>query len=812
MKLRCWKTSFPCVGLLAAALFPFWGGDALANGPTEVLSGELRIVTPDGGTAGACPLDHTEVEADIVGFVARTTVQQTFKNPLEEKIEAVYVFPLPHDAAVDRMVMIVGDTRITAQVKEREEAREIYEAARGAGHLAGLLDQERPNIFTQSVANIEPGMQVRIEISYVETLIYEDGIFEWVFPMVVGPRYIPGGGTASGPMTLGKPTGQVPDADRITPPVTPEDTRAGHDISLTVDLDPGMEVLELQSVLHEVDLELFGRTGTRVKLKDKKTLPNRDFILRYQVATDEVSHAFLTHHDDRGGFFTLVLQPPRRVQPRQAVPRELVFVLDTSGSMRGFPIDKAKEVIARMIDGLRENDTFNLVTFAGDTHVLWEEPQPGTPERRAEAHAFLASRKGGGGTEMMQAIETALYQTESRDCDPMRIVCFLTDGYVGNDMAIIDAVRRNAHTTRVFSFGVGNSVNRYLLDKMAHAGRGEVEYVTLASRADAAVDRFEERLLSPVLADIEIVWGSLPVAEVFPHRIPDLFAAKPIMVHGRLTGPADGTITLHGRTGLGSHEERIKLSSTQTTSDHDALASLWARAKIAYVMARDLESAQRGEFPEELKREVVALGVDFHLTTQFTSFVAVEEMIVTVAGEPRRISVPVEMPEGVSYEGVFGSSTHRRLSVFGLVAAPPPPPPASARPASKPKPRPIPPPKPSPEYAEETAQEPVAVTPAKASAKIAESLRRLARQVEKQGRDGNLKINEVVVVNYMVDVMILLRDLSPATFRDLQGLGFVRVSESKTTSLLIGRIDVRKLGELAALPAVIRVEPVPIGP
>ena len=608
-------------------------------------AGSLSIVGPDGQSAGACPLKHTDVTADIIGYVSRTTVTQVFENPLDYKIEAVYVFPLPQDAAVDSMVMVVGDRRIVGEVKERGEAREIYEAAKAAGHVASLLDQERPNIFTQSVANIEPGAQVQIEISFVETLKYDEGVFEWVFPMVVGPRYNPGSGSAPAPGMSGTPTPEVPDGDKITPPITPPGTRAGHDISITVHLDAGMELHDLSSELHDIEVVADGPTRATVTLTSATEIPNKDFILHYSLATDEIGDAFLAHHDERGDFFTLVLQPPKRVVPEKLVPRELIFVLDVSGSMNGFPIEKSKAVMKEMIDSMRDEDTFNIITFAGSTKVLWKQPRANTPENRSEAQGFIARLKGGGGTEMMKAINAALVQTRDAagpaDVRPLRIVTFLTDGYVGNDMAIIGAIKENAATTRVFGFGIGNSVNRYLLDGMARAGRGEVEYVTLESQGDAAVERFHERLLAPVLTDIEIDWGDLPVADVYPRQIPDLFSAKPIMVHGRLTGSPEGTITLRGLTGAGAYEEQIRVSTPGTPADHDALASLWARAKVDDLMNRDLAAAQRGEFPAELKQQVIDLGIEFRLMTQFTSFVAVEEMTVTVGGQPTTVKVPV---------------------------------------------------------------------------------------------------------------------------------------------------------------------------
>ena len=785
--------------------------------------GELRIIDDDGRVAGACPLKHTEVMADIVGFVGRVTVKQIFHNPTDTKIEAIYIFPLPHDAAVDDMVMTVGDRRIIGQIKKREEAREIYEQAKAAGHVASLLDQERPNIFTQSVANIEPGAEVVIEISYVETLKYEDGVFEWVFPMVVGPRYIPGGGSAPAPLTCGTPTPLVPDADQITPPVTPEGTRAGHDISLTAHIDAGMELSELESVLHGINIEQPNRERAVITLKDQAEIPNKDFVLHYRLGSDEIDDAFLVHTDERGSFFTVVLQPPRRIVPEKLMPRELIFVLDTSGSMSGFPIEKAKQVMRMAIDQMHSGDTFNLITFAGDTHILWDKPRPATPKNINEAQTFLASRSGGGGTEMMKAINAALVQTLPYEdspaaVQPIRVVCFMTDGYVGNDMAIIDAVKKNAGTTRVFSFGIGNSINRFLLDGMARAGRGEVEYITLESQGDAAAERFHERILAPVLTDIELDWGDLSISDVYPPLIPDLFAAKPIMIHGRLNGPADGVITLRGNTGAGPYETQISVWAPADATDHEALASLWARAKVEDLMMRDYAAAQQGNFPADLKQAVIDLGLEFRLMTQFTSFVAVEQMTVTAGGEPVTITVPVEMPDGVSYEGVFGKQQYnspclslgyvggksgtrgkmRRMAGVVALAHTPTAGQAgkNAQTISLQKDRLM------------GEREEAAKKPADPLAKLAEPLRDLVAKVAQDGADGNLTMGKLKVTDYHVDVMIFLNDISAKTLTALEELGFEQTGESKAVKLLIGTIDVRKLEELAKLDAVVRIKPV----
>ena len=342
--------------------------------PPGITEGSLVRLDSQGKPASFCPLRHTEVKAEISGFLSRVTITQEFENSSQERIEAVYTFPLSQNAAVDDMTMIVGDRMVRGKIKLREEARAIYEAARDSGRMASLLDQERPNIFTHSVANILPGAQVKITISYVETLKYEDGTYQFVFPMVVGPRYIPGN--------------RVPDASRITPPVTREGTRAGHDISIQVALDAGVPIDGLQSVTHEVTVDRTGSNRALVRLKDKAVIPNKDFILKYDAAGRKVQDAVLTHRGGKGGFFTLILQPPERVGIADVTPKELVFVLDTSGSMMGFPIEKAKECMRIALDGLYPRDTFNLITFSGDTHILFPEPVPATPENLSKAQTL----------------------------------------------------------------------------------------------------------------------------------------------------------------------------------------------------------------------------------------------------------------------------------------------------------------------------------------------------------------------------------------------------------------------------------------
>lgn len=608
----------------------------------QITQGGLSAVNSEGNSLGLCPLKNTNVKADISGFLSRVKVTQEFQNNFSEKIEAVYVFPLPNNAAVDDMTMRIGERVVRGKIMKREDAREVYEAAKSNGQTASLLDQERPNIFTQAVANILPGESVTIEISYVETLKYEDGSYEFVFPMVVGPRYIPGTATGNN-----EGTDKVPDASKITPPIAP--TRAGHDVSISVNLDAGVPVEKVESKSHEITSQMFSANSYNVNLKNEKVIPNKDFVLRYEVAGKKIEDAIITHRGEKGGYFTLILQPPDKVNTEDVTPKEIVFVLDTSGSMSGFPIEKAKEAMKLALGNLNPYDTFNLITFAGDTQILFKEPVPASNENLKKAQDFLATRNGGGGTEMMTAIKAALAPSLSQQ--HLRIVCFMTDGYVGNESEILGEIKNNPNA-RVFSFGIGNSVNRYLLDEMAKEGRGEVEYVSLDDDGSKAARRFYERVRSPILTDISVDYGSLQVADVYPKRINDLFSAKPVIIYGRYTSGGNGVIKLKGKSFGREIVRKIPVSFPETEPNHDVLATLWARSRISDLMSENYANAQDEKAKTEIKNTITSLGIEYRLLTQLTSFVAVEERIVTDGGQPRKIEVPVELPEGVNRESV----------------------------------------------------------------------------------------------------------------------------------------------------------------
>ena len=619
---------------------------------------QLQIIGKDGKVTGFVPLKHTGIKTEISGFVARIEVTQEFENVLPDAVEAVYVFPLPHESAVDGMTMTVGDREIRAVIKERDEARKIFEQARNTGHTAALLDQERPNIFTQSVTNIPPNGTVQIKLSVLELLKYEAGTYEFAFPLVVGPRYIPGNPTSAGDHGTMPNSDQVPDASRISPPVAgvhTDDATAGHDVSMEVNLAAGVPVGDVESTSHKIFADRTGADSYHVTLADQSVPPNKDFILKYKVAGVGISDAILTHADKTGGYFTLILQPPDRPQEKALVPRQLIFVVDTSGSMWGFPLEMAKKTVQRALDNLRKDETFNLITFSGDTRILFPEPVPATPENVAKAKEVLAGAYGSGGTEMMKAIRTALGDDAGKDkpmeADPIRVVCFMTDGYVGNDADIIAEIKKHSDA-RVFSFGIGTAVNRFLLTKMAEEGHGDVEFVTAPGEAQAAADRFYERVHSPVLTNIAIDWNGLPVTDVYPKDVRDLFSAKPIIITGRYSGSPAGKITIKGYQGTGDYSRTIGVDFSSAGASNAALEKIWARHKVEDLMSQDWNGIQSGN--SKYKAEIVQVGLEHSLATQFTSFVAVEEKTVVSDGKPVKVEVPVELPEGVSPLAVPG--------------------------------------------------------------------------------------------------------------------------------------------------------------
>lgn len=614
--------------------------------PDDVKGGVLRGTAADGNVL-PFPLEHTDVHAEITGNIAQVELTQLFRNPYEKKIEAVYVFPLPNRAAVNGMTIQIGDRTIAAVIKKRDEARRIYEEARTAGHVSALLDQERPNIFTQSVANILPGNSVEVTIRYFETVSYENSAYTFSFPMVVGPRFNPGEGTTKQARGWSPDTTDVPDASRITPPVLEPGQRSGHDISLTLTLDAGAPLRDLAAPSHEVTIERKGDTRAVIRLADEAVIPNKDFVLRYGLDGDAPTVAFLPHRSGGEGYFLLLLQP--EIEPRDQVIRskEMIFVVDGSGSMSGQPIEKVKEAMRHALKNLNAQDTFQIIRFSNGVESFRPEPVAASSGNIDAGLGYVETLSGRGGTIMLEGVRAALQPPD--DPERLRIISFMTDGYIGNENQILGYLKRNLGGARLFSFGVGSSVNRYLLDKMAELGRGTVDYVLPGDEAETSVTRFYDRIRNPYLTDIEIDWGGIPVEDVYPKTIPDVFLGQPVVLHGKYKAPGTGTIQVRGRLGAERYERDVEVLLPREHPEGSAIGTLWARARI-----EDLATEIIVTPTPELEREITEVALAHHLASAYTSFVAVEKRFVTGSEEPVLVEVPLPMPDGVDYRGVFG--------------------------------------------------------------------------------------------------------------------------------------------------------------
>ncbi|MCX6367272.1 MAG: VIT and VWA domain-containing protein [Armatimonadetes bacterium] len=705
-------------------------------------------------TQTICPLRHTDVKANISGMVARVTVTQLFEGPKNGgPVEAVYSFPLPENAAVDDMTIKIGKDRIIqGSIKRREEARNIYNSARAAGQTAALLDQERANLFTQSIANLMPGQQVAVQISYVQTLKYEDGHYEFVHPLVVGPRY---GGVADN-----QPLG----------------VRSGHDVSVQVNLDAGLPLGELAAQLHDVGVQRLGETRAQLVLSPADSIPNKDFILRWTAAGSELQEGLLAQPDGKGGgHFLLMLQPPSQPRRADVTPKELVFVIDQTGSQAGEPLEKAKETMRHCIQNLNPGDTFQLLGFNTAVYPCFPKAVPATRENIQKALAYLQPLVGSGGTDILQAANYALQQPD--DPDRLRIICYMTDGLVGNDREIVGFIRNHRGTTRMFPFGIGNSVNRFLIEGMAREGRGVADIVDLRQPGDVVAKKFQRRIADPLLTNISVDWGGLPVAkdDIYPRNIPDVFSAAPIVLKGRYTKPGDGDITVHGvlRGKPWERRVRIHLSASGEPGVGEAIPTLWAREKIEDRM----HAVWAGDLGAAPKEEIIPLALEHRLMTEYTSFVAVDPSLSNPGGQQSSVTVPTELPKGMALDmnrsnlryqaGGFGGSANANYA-FAKGAAMLSRPTAAAASAAAPTP---------------VAESKKSVTaPPPSLAKLSGSLQKKAQLGGKE----------------RVKVALTLQQLKPDTLTRLQRLGFV-LTKRQSTQVWLGTITADQLVALAQL-------------
>ncbi|MEA5505056.1 VIT domain-containing protein [Halotia wernerae UHCC 0503] len=627
----------------------------------ERQAGGLYVQTPNQEQI-AFPLKHTEVQAKVAGNISRVEVTQSFENPFTTTLEAVYIFPLPDEAAVDDMLIHIGDRTIQGSIKKRQEAQQIYEQAKQQGRTAGLLEQERDNIFTQSLANIKSGEQIDVIIRYTESLKFDGGNYEFVFPMVVGPRYIPGTtieedtagyGSADAPMMQNQDTDLVPDASRLNAPIIPMGTRSRHDINVTVEIDAGVDIQDVRSPSHQIQITYKGQM-VLVKLGGADTIPNKDLILRYQVAGDSTQATVLTQADERGGHFALYLIPALQYRPDQVVPKDVVFLIDTSGSQMGAPLMQCQELMRRFINGLNLDDTFSIIDFSNTTEQLSPVPLPNNPQNRTRAINYINKLNAGGGTEMLRGIRAVL-NFPVTDPGRLRSIVLLTDGYIGNENQILSEVQRHLQAgNRLYSFGAGSSVNRFLLNRIAELGRGIARIIRHDEPNDEVVDKFFRQINNPVLANINLQWegnGESPI--IYPSTPPDLFAEQPLVLFGRKPDDRTGKLHITGIAAGGTRYQHTFDLNFENTGN-PAIAQLWGRSRIKDLMNQMVS----GETKLGVE-EVTDTALTYQLLSQYTAFVAVSDDVrVDSTQGSVSVQVPVEMPEGISHQGIFGSAAY----------------------------------------------------------------------------------------------------------------------------------------------------------
>ncbi len=631
--------------VLVAVLFAIWAfALSVAWSPAFADDGEaLKAEGPYFAVAGdpsvdALPLKSTQVDVRLAGVIADVTVTQRYTNEGQRPIEARYVFPGSTRAAVHAMQVRLGGRVLHAQIEEKQRARIRHETARREGKTSALLEQERPNVFQMNVANILPGDDVQVELRYTELVVPTEGRYEFVFPTVVGPRYhrsASAGGTSSFPATAHLKEGEA--------------SRSAFD--LRVHFASPLPVSELRSATHGIEVSGEGTGAAEVELVDAGARNDRDFILTYRLAGERTATGLTLFRGDGSAgaenFFLAVVEPPKAIAPAQINPREYVFVVDISGSMHGQPLATAKVLLRNLIGNLRESDTFNVLLFSGSSQMLSATPVPATRANIERAITVIDQARGGGSTEIVPALKRIAALPKAADV--ARSVIIVTDGYVTVENEVFALVRRNLGNSNVFAFGIGSSVNRHLIEGIARAGQGEPFIVTKPELAAAQAERLRKMIDSPVLTHLQARFDGLDVYDLEPASLtalPDVLGGRPVVIQGKWRGEPRGQLVLEGRAAQGSHVDVVPVAAPDVQAG--ALRQLWARSRIQQLS--DQEALEGGSGQREA---ITALGLRYSLLTQYTSFIAVDEIVrSSEAAVP--VNQPLPLPQGVSNLAVGG--------------------------------------------------------------------------------------------------------------------------------------------------------------
>ncbi|MBF5046571.1 VWA domain-containing protein [Aggregicoccus sp. 17bor-14] len=614
------------------ALLLLFAPVALAAAPPDKTLSPYFFVEGAEGT-DALPLKDTSAQLEVTGVIARVKVTQVYANEGQVPLHARYVFPASTRAAVNAMRMRLGDRTIEARIREKQAARAEFAKAKREGKSASLLEQERPNVFTMDVANVLPGDRIEVELEYTELLVPTEGIYELVFPTVVGPRY-----------SNQTEERASEEAKWVQSPYLHEGKAPTYGFHLSGRISSALPLRDLSVPSHAVDLRWNGSSEVGFALKPTELAGgNRDFVLRYRLTGERIESGLMLQQGGPENFFLLLLEPPARVRPEQLPPREYVYILDVSGSMRGFPLETAKRVMRELAAGMRPQDSFNVVLFSGAHALMAPRSVPATAENVERAMNLIDSQSGGGGTELLPALEEALALPAAPGVARSFVV--VTDGFISQERGVFEHIRKNLNQANVFSFGIGSSVNRYLVDGVAKAGGGEPFVVTTPEEARTEVTRFRKYIESPVLTDIRVSYEGFEAYDLEPPALPDLLASRPLVIFGKWRGKPQGRITVRGVSGEGPFVRSVDVAASKPSTEYSALRYLWARARISALSDFNLNQESDDE-----KQEVTRLGLQYNLLTRFTSFIAVHEQVrrTPAQGEGKDVKQPLPLPEGVS--------------------------------------------------------------------------------------------------------------------------------------------------------------------
>ncbi|MGJ7494806.1 VIT and vWA domain-containing protein [Variovorax sp. RT4R15] len=613
-----------------------------APGPRLKTESPYFFVKSDSPDTDRLPLKGTEVNVRVSGVIADVTVTQTYRNEGQRPIEARYVFPGSTKAAVSGLNVRLGDRLITAQIREKQQAKIEYDTAKKEGKTAALLEQHLPNVFQMNVANILPGDDVKVELRYTELLVPSGGNYQFVFPTVVGPRY-------------NSPQSENANARWVAQPVLRAGVAPDTAFKLKVAIDTPLGIKEIRSATHAVDVRKDDNDQHADIALAASTEPanNRDFVLAWRLAGDRIESGLMLYKGQDENFFLAMVEPPKSVAASAISPRDYIFVVDISGSMHGFPLDTAKVMLERLIGGLRPSDTFNVLLFSGSSKMLSPKSVPATRANIEQALATINKYEGGGSTELIPALKRVYAEPKPENVS--RTVVVVSDGYVTVEREAFELVRKNLSKANVFAFGIGSSVNRHLMEGLARAGMGEPFIITDPIQAPEQAARFRRMVESPVLTNVKATFGGLDVYDVEPTALPDVLGERPVIVFGKWRSNSEGLpkgrVIIEGQSANGPYRQELAIDA-KVRQDTAALRTLWARHRIGALS--DQEALEGGD---AFKQRITDLGLKYSLLTQYTSFIAVDKVVRNpVPQNAASVDQPSPLPKGVSELAVGGAT------------------------------------------------------------------------------------------------------------------------------------------------------------